>query len=435
MARVQQLDAIGDDVVVYNPNMVVRGGGERVTAALAQHLAAFGRVVLVTNERSDLDAAGRYFSVDLSAVRQVALEDGSRALRALNRLPLPRFVQIAFADALLAESLSTCAPRLFVNNSYRSMLPNPGRAGVYMCMFPQRLQFGGAKAALRSASTSLARVVYRSPRLTADRHEFGSLGYDVITANSRYTQHYIDEYWHQPSTLLYPPCTDMAEDGANRERMILHVGRFDAPSRTAHHKAQDVLIEAFRRMKFLHEQGWTLRLAGSRGRGAHARRHLAKLHRAAEGLPIEFDVDLRYDDLRGLYNRASVYWHATGYGQVAESAPERQEHFGITTVEALSAGCIAVVLDSAGQRECVEDGVNGFRWRTIEDLTDIMRRIAALSDGEVNALRTRARRSAWRFGKAAFTSAVDTLVEELGVTTTSRAQAPKSEGPVQWPQN
>ncbi|MEI6256489.1 MAG: glycosyltransferase [Planctomycetota bacterium] len=48
--------------------------------------------------------------------------------------------------------------------------------------------------------------------------------------------------------------------------------------------------------------------------------------------------------------------------------PSSQEHFGQTTVEALSAGVVPVVIDTGGQRETVEPGRNGFRWNTLEEL-------------------------------------------------------------------
>jgi hypothetical protein len=55
-------------------------------------------------------------------------------------------------------------------------------------------------------------------------------------------------------------------------------------------------------------------------------------------------------------------WHATGYGFDAEQYPAKQEHFGMTTVEAMSAGAVPVVLNTGGQREIVTHGDDGFLW-------------------------------------------------------------------------
>jgi glycosyltransferase involved in cell wall biosynthesis len=42
------------------------------------------------------------------------------------------------------------------------------------------------------------------------------------------------------------------------------------------------------------------------------------------------------------------------------------EHFGITIVEAMAAGCVPVVSDSGGPREIVSEDV-GFRWKQIDE--------------------------------------------------------------------
>jgi glycosyltransferase involved in cell wall biosynthesis len=68
-----------------------------------------------------------------------------------------------------------------------------------------------------------------------------------------------------------------------------------------------------------------------------------------------------------LMSNAAVFWSATGYGEDAR-APWASEHFGMTTAEAMAGGCVPVVIDRAGQRETVRDGVDGFRWSTPEEL-------------------------------------------------------------------
>jgi glycosyltransferase involved in cell wall biosynthesis len=44
--------------------------------------------------------------------------------------------------------------------------------------------------------------------------------------------------------------------------------------------------------------------------------------------------------------------------------PWANEHFGMTTAEAMAGGCVPIVIDRAGQREIVRDGVDGYRWST-----------------------------------------------------------------------
>jgi glycosyltransferase involved in cell wall biosynthesis len=116
-------------------------------------------------------------------------------------------------------------------------------------------------------------------------------------------------------------------------------------------------------------------------------------------------------ELRDLYARASIYWHATGLGEDPERAPDRFEHFGITTVEAMSAGAVPVVIGHAGQLEVLDDGVQGYHWRDLDTLIERTERLAADPDllaRFADAAQERAR----DYGMDAFASRVSDLVDD-----------------------
>jgi glycosyltransferase involved in cell wall biosynthesis len=75
-------------------------------------------------------------------------------------------------------------------------------------------------------------------------------------------------------------------------------------------------------------------------------------------------------EIENYFNNAKIFWHAKGYGVDEEINPYELEHFGITTVEAMSAGCVPVVINKGGQKEIVNNGVNGFMWDTPEELIE-----------------------------------------------------------------
>jgi glycosyltransferase involved in cell wall biosynthesis len=64
--------------------------------------------------------------------------------------------------------------------------------------------------------------------------------------------------------------------------------------------------------------------------------------------------------------------------------PARNEHFGMTTVEAIAAGCIPFVHDSGGQREIVPDPRLRF---DAEDFNQRFRALAGLEDSALRAIR------------------------------------------------
>ena len=102
-----------------------------------------------------------------------------------------------------------------------------------------------------------------------------------------------------------------------------------------------------------------------------------------------------------LLSTASVFWSATGYGEDEQRNPWASEHFGMTTVEAMAGGCVPVVIDRAGQKEIVREGVDGYRWSTPEELVARTGRVAR--DEALRArLATAARERAEQFDEAAF---------------------------------
>ena len=79
-------------------------------------------------------------------------------------------------------------------------------------------------------------------------------------------------------------------------------------------------------------------------------------------------TDPTREDINALLARASIFWHATGFGVDQNENPSRMEHFGISTVEAMAQGCVPVVIKRGGQPEIVRHGVDGFLWETLEEL-------------------------------------------------------------------
>src|SRR5690606_18610000 len=124
---------------------------------------------------------------------------------------------------------------------------------------------------------------------------------------------------------------------------------------------------------------------------------------------------LPISELRDLYARASIFWHAAGLGEDPERHPDRYEHFGITTVEAMSAGAVPVVIDAAGQVEIVDQGVNGYRFATLDGLVAHTERLIADPAWRAT-LAAAAERRARDFGWDAFVARVRDEVAALAAT-------------------
>jgi glycosyltransferase involved in cell wall biosynthesis len=230
--------------------------------------------------------------------------------------------------------------------------------------------------------------------------------YQTLVANSTFTQGWIRRWWGREATVLHPPVT--LHDPGEKAKVILGVGRFFAP-KAGHSKKQLEMVEAFRLLVDSGQaEGWSLHLVG--GCSEADQPYLDQVRAAAEGLPVELHVDAPGAELADLYGRASIFWHAAGLGEDVEDDPNRQEHFGISIVEAMSAGAVPVVLGQAGPAEIVEAGRSGRHFTDLNDL--VAQTVALIADpDELARLSAGAVERAAYFGMDAFAERLEAIVE------------------------
>lgn len=230
--------------------------------------------------------------------------------------------------------------------------------------------------------------------------------YDVVLAISEFTKNWIQCWWDIESVVLEPP-VGLREPGP-KVPMVLSVGRFFAPGR-GHAKKQLELVQAFRALGRFAD-GWELHLAG--GCSPEDEPYLDEVKSEAEGLAVVFHVNAAGSELDDLYRRASIYWHATGLDENLDDDPVRAEHFGITTVEAMSAGAVPIVINAGGQPEIVRSGVDGYLFDTAEDLVELTARV--ISDSVLrSAMGESSIECAKRFDIASFGARLKALIDDV----------------------
>lgn len=200
-----------------------------------------------------------------------------------------------------------------------------------------------------------------------------------VVANSAYTARWIERRWGRPARVLHPPVFPIAP--REKRPWIVAVGRFAGGGRS---KRQVEMIEVFRTANL---SGWELHLVGT----AQDAEYVRQAREAARGLPVVFHLDAFRAELEEVCGAASLFWHFTGAGEDPEAAPERMEHFGIATAEAMSAGAVPVVVARGGQPEIV--GEAGVLWETFEECAEATRKLCgdgALRDRLGEAARRRA---------------------------------------------
>lgn len=187
-----------------------------------------------------------------------------------------------------------------------------------------------------------------------------------IICNSKFVKRYIDKTFKVDSDVLYPP-VDIEENQKKyeKENIILTVGRF---TKGLNVKKQDILIDVFKKNYKKHFYGWNLVVIGSVL--SKDQDFVSSLKEKAKTYPIKILENVSFEELKGYYQKSKIYWHATGFGEDLKKNPERAEHFGISTVEAMGYGAVPIVINAGGLPEIVEDGENGFLWNTLEELID-----------------------------------------------------------------
>lgn len=227
--------------------------------------------------------------------------------------------------------------------------------------------------------------------------------YDVYLPNSFFTEKYMRQYWPSvPSgkiVTVYHPVAPVPATGEAKEHIILACSRIE-PS-----KHLEMLIDAYKSSELLRGH-YRFVIAGNvdMDNGEYN----ARLKDYVAGSGVELVQNAPWSEIVSLYNRAEIFWHCKGYG---ESDPYKMEHFGMTTVEAMSAGCVPVVINRGGQCEIVAQGC-GFKWETPQELVAYTERLAS-DPVELSAMSQAARRRAQDFSMQSFTENLRAVLKSV----------------------
>jgi glycosyltransferase involved in cell wall biosynthesis len=251
-----------------------------------------------------------------------------------------------------AHRVSKCTKEydLFINQEHMTFIPSSARGSILICEVPP---------VRPSLIENLFEGLLFDPRIRT---------YDTIVVNSCYTKKWAEKYYGKEATVLYPPIDTQSFVSSMKENIILSVGRFFAGG---HCKKQLEMINAFKQLCTEQElTDWEYYLVGGLGDNPEGHKYLEECKKEAKGYPVLFHINAPFEVVRELYGRAKIFWHATGLGEDENQHPERMEHFGITTAEAMAAGCVPVVINKGGQTEIVRHGVDGFLWNTVQELKE-----------------------------------------------------------------
>ncbi|SFM53117.1 glycosyltransferase [Methylobacterium pseudosasicola] len=304
-------------LALFTPYPLALGGGERYILSIAHALKDEYDCVLFaprSTSRIRLLTMGREFNLDLEHVECANWDD-----RGLYDQPALFFSMgnevVPFAEAI-------------------------GKKNFFICQFPFPISSFELARSWGKIDSYDAIILYS---------DFAKISYESVAASLKLDSKQL---------YIINPAVELIQRNFSRSEVakIVNVGRFTP---NGHCKRQDVMIEVFKDIAEIVDRPLELHLAGSLGGDNDAREYFSQLRAMSEGLNVHFHVNVSAKELENLYLRSDIYWHITGINDSFLLNPEKYEHFGITVVEAMSAGCIPIVLGRGGPAEIVKDGVSG----------------------------------------------------------------------------
>ena len=362
-------------ILVVHPRMSIKGGGERV--AIHTMLASLGRgddVTLLSEEFDVKDFEDFFGCVGL--------------LNRISRLTYPPFKPILGRGLLLYQRL------YYYQHEFRRVLPGRSRFDLVLgtqdvgytpsinasilqyCYFPEYFSH------LHSNPSSPLWKIYYQPARFFYRNRANLIHQFLSTSD--YTRSFVKKIWGRDSTTLYPPCPiDLYGSlQAQKENLVVTVGRI-VPDKRMH-----LLVEIARRLPM-----FRFVIVGSVDPKGDAYFNSLK-----KNAPANVSIVLSpLRRVRDILAKAKVYVHCM-----------ENEHFGITLVEAMAAGCVPVVHDSGGPKEIVTSNV-GYRWRTLQEATD---QVSSLMNNEESRERFSKASSerALQFSAEAFEASISSIM-------------------------
>lgn len=392
---------------IYDPYLATFGGGENYISVLAEALSERFTVEIISPQFVDLGEMEQRFGVRLTGIKylhkpQFDVARNEEILEGFTLLGfLRRLVQISRVSAK-----ETSKYDLFLNLTNYYPCYSKAKKSVSIAQFPfdqTDCNIGEFDSIIKKGSFIICKIAqrfYRSRNLDS---------YQLFVCYSKFVSKWLRSRWGRSARVLNPPIDAKTIKPGDKSNIILSVGRFFPGF---HNKKHQEMIDMFKELVDNGLQAWEYHLAGSLADRAVDQEYYASLMSSVRGYPIFLHPNMERDGLTGLLASSSIFWHATGLDEDEEADPEKMEHFGMSTVEAMAAGSVPVVIDKGGQKEIVTNGIDGYLWLTRDECMTRTLELAADKDLR-HRIGERARLRSQDFDRDVFRNRVLSLVDDI----------------------
>ena len=333
---------------IYAPYLNTCGGGEKYICKLSEVLSEKHDVFFIAFDNPDIEKLKKRLGVNLDNVTFELINT--------NKPFNNRFLR--FVLKTLYISRMSKKYDIFINQENETAISARSAMNVYLCQFPLMTNYNMVKDFDILLKKAIKSVLFGRYIHT----------YNLIVVYSHFVEQTVKrQYPENKICVLYPPIEMAQEYYLAKENIILNVGRFFVGG---HCKKQLEMINTFKELRDEDStlNNWEFHLVGGVGASPEDLEYIRQCRTESLGYPIYIHANLPSGALTEMYSKAKIYWHATGLEDDESAHPELMEHFGMTTVEAMSAGCVPIVINKGGQPEIVRHGIDGFLWNTVEEL-------------------------------------------------------------------
>ena len=335
-------------IAIFHPQINNYGGGELVALTIASFLSKDHNIDVLSSFKTNKKQLEKFFSLDLNRVN-FKVRKFANFIQKLPSVP-------SYKSSLQVKYLTDL-------NKYELVI-DTGTNGWFTkklkCKTVCYVHFPYFQPK-KKGWKSITNFLLIDPRK--------AFQYDKIVCNSNFTKQYIQKLTNKDIEVITPPVDLDKIKPKLKGNIIITIGRF------TYEKKHEVMIEAFKK---LNVEGWEFHLIGSfqKNVALYKEDYFDKLKKIAIGCLIFFHVNMPHKEVLEFLGKSKINWHARGYNEIS---PNEYENFGITTVEAMAAGCVPIVINKGAQPEIVEHGKNGYVWNKPDEL---IKYIQGLIDSE-----------------------------------------------------
>jgi GT2 family glycosyltransferase/glycosyltransferase involved in cell wall biosynthesis len=355
---------------IYSPFPLTIGGGERYLLSLASSLSQDFSVTMVF-ERSYTEGRVHQICRDLnisSAGISVSTVDESRSQH-------PEIL-------------------IIMDNAVKPGIYPYGQRNILLCQFP----FNRLGDNLRDTFNNLQPI-------------------EAIVTYSDFVSSWVERRLNSPNvnpliSVISPPIAAYTNELELKDSSkILAIGRF---FRGGHDKNLDFLAEALWELNSGTSPGqqMSLDIVGGVVASASGNEVVSEIL-AMEDSNVKLHIDADGSTLKALLHNSSIYWHAAGFKVNVDKNPQNCEHFGISPLEAMSAGAVPFAVNNGGPSSYIEDGANGFLYETRDELLEKTKDFLSMSTSRTLEIRRNARETAHGFNQENFAQGWKDLLSKL----------------------